>query len=129
MDLHELPFAKIIKISDDIAEIIVNEGVDYSLDMVRIYQDWLHENMADPCYVMINRVNSYSLSFEAQQKLGAIEQIKATALVTYNRTSTISAQAFIKLSPNLTPLNSKVFHDRDSALAWLRAQRTAHTPA
>ena len=118
VELYELPFVKIIKLSDDIAEIIVNEGVDYDLDMVRQYHDWVRTHMADPCYILVNRLNSYSYTFEVQQQLDSLKQIKAIALVAYTRISKMSAQAVYK-GTRLTPLNCEIFDNREEALHWL----------
>lgn len=122
MELYELPFVKIIKIDDDIAEVIVNDGVDYDMQMAEQYEKWITDNMADPCYIMVNRVNSYSYSFEVQQRLGSIRQIRAIALVAYTRTSHMAAKALSERL-TLTPRDSRIFDNREDALQWLAQQR------
>jgi len=41
MDLHELPFAKIIILREDIAEVIINDGIKMDSEMVDQYHDFL----------------------------------------------------------------------------------------
>lgn len=122
MELHELPFVKIIKLSDDIAEVIVNEGVEYNLDMVDEYHDWVEKNMANPCYMLVNKLNSYSYTFEVQQKLGTLEQIRAIAFVAYTRTGKLSLEALSRV-PKTAHWNSKIFDNRNDALQWLETLR------
>jgi hypothetical protein len=123
LELHELPHAKIIKHNDQIAEVIVNAGIDYDMEMVEIYERWIADNMDDPCYVMVNRINSYSLSFEAQQALGKIKQIKAIALVTYTRASALSSQASKRQWTQLNPLDCEIFDSPHKAMQWLEGLR------
>lgn len=124
MELYELPHAKIIKHSDDIAEVIVNQGVDYDLVMVEAYHQWLRENMLSPCYIMVNRINSYSLTFAAQQKLAEIENIRAIALVTYTRSSKLASQ-ILSQQWTLMPLDCEIFDSPMAALQWLKDLRDA----
>lgn len=122
MDLYVLPFVKIIKLSEDIAEVIVNEGVEYTLEMAEQYHQWIRDNMAHPCYVLVNRLNSYSYTFPVQQRLGTIPEIRAIALVTYNRSSELAAES-IQNIPKSRLWNSRIFKGRDDALLWLKQQR------
>jgi hypothetical protein len=122
VELYELPFVKLIKLGDDTLEVIVNEGVDYSVEMAAQYHAWVRSNMADPCFVMVNRINSYSYTYEVRQKLGSLEQIKAIAMVAYTRISQLSAESVLK-GTRLTPLNSKIFNNREEALSWLESLR------
>jgi len=122
MDLYELPFVKLINLGDDILEVIVNEGVDYTLEMVEEYHQWIRDHMATPCYILVNKLNSYSYTFEVQQRLGAIPEIRAIALVAYNRSGHLALEAMQEI-PKVLPWNSKLFHDREMALLWLREQQ------
>lgn len=124
MELHELPFVKIIKLSNDIAEVIVNEGVEYTLEMVDQYHNWIADNMSDPCYILVNRLNSYSYTFEVQQKLGTLDQIRAIAFVTYTRTGKMAVEAMSRM-PKTSHWNGRIFDNREDALQWLETLRDA----
>lgn len=122
MDLYELPHTKIIKLSDDVAEVIVNEGVEYDMKMVELYHQWIRDHMHHPCCILVNKVNSYTYSFEAQRKLATIPEIKAIALVVYSRASEVATESLVEL-PKSKPWNSKIFSDREKALQWLASQQ------
>lgn len=122
MKLYELSFAKIIKLRDDIAEVIVNEGIEYDMDMVEEYHQWIREHLQAPCYMLVNRLNSYTYTFEVQRKLATIPEIKAIALVVYNRSSLVGAEAIANI-PKVRPWNSQICTSREDALAWLESQR------
>ena len=55
MDLHELSFGKMIVLSDDLAEVIVDEGVEMDLQMVDEYHEWILEHLDSPCMLLINK--------------------------------------------------------------------------
>ena len=122
MEIFELSFVKIIKLDDDLAEVIVNEGVNYDLDMLNDYHDWIRQNMKHPCYILVNRINTYAYTFDAIQKLGTIEEIKAIGMVVYTRASKVAAET-LREFPKNRPWNSQIFNSRDDALAWLSSER------
>ncbi|MFV1985405.1 MAG: hypothetical protein ACC657_17790, partial [Thiohalomonadales bacterium] len=84
MDLHELPFAKIIILDDNIAEVMVNEGVTMDVEMVEQYHEFLLSHLRAPFSLLINKVNSYTYDFDAQNKLATLKEINAMAVVAYN---------------------------------------------
>lgn len=122
MQIFEISFAKIIKLEEDLAEVIVNEGVDFDMDMVHEYHTWIQENMKHPCYMMINRINTYAYGFEVMQTLGTIEEIKAIAMVVYTRASEVAVAA-LREFPKERPWHSRIFNSRDGALQWLNNER------
>lgn len=60
MDLYELSFAKIIILRDDIAEVMINDGVLMDVDMVAKYHEFLLAHLHAPFSLLINKINSYS---------------------------------------------------------------------
>lgn len=122
MEITELSFAKIIKLDADMAEVIVNDGIEYDMDMLEEYHAWICNNMQTPSCILVNKVNDYTYTFEVQRKLAAIPEIRAIAHLVYSRASKLATQAMIDL-PKVAPWNTNIFHDRESALQWLQEQR------
>ena len=127
MDLYELPFAKIIILRDDIAEVMINEGVQMNLDMVEQYHDFLLSHLQAPFSLLINKVNAYSYDFDAQQKLATLKEIRAMAVVAYNRVSRIATET-LAAYPREVKWNLKIFSDRQEALNWLKVQQAEAVP-
>lgn len=85
MDLYEMSFAKIIILNDNVAEVMVNEGVEMDEPMVKQYHDFLRSHLQSPFYLLINKINAYTYNYQAQMNLEAIKEIKAMAVSAYNR--------------------------------------------
>jgi len=122
MDLHELPFAKIIILSEDIAEVIINDGVEMNTDMVDQYHDFLLSHLHAPFALLVNKVNSYSYNFEAQQNLATLKEINAMAVVSYNRSTTLATKNLAAF-PRNEKWNISIFSSRDEALSWLVSEQ------
>ena len=75
MDLYELSFAKIIILRDDIAEVMINDGVEMDTGMVDQYHVFLLTHLQAPFSLLINKVNSYTYTFEAQEKLAEAKEL------------------------------------------------------
>lgn len=122
MDLYELPFAKIIILRDDIAEVIVNEGVQMTVGMVDQYHAFLLSHLQHPFSLLINKVNAYSYDFDAQEKLATLAEIRAMAVIVYNRVSRIATETLASF-PRAVKWNLKIFSSRAEALEWLETQQ------
>ena len=124
MDLHELPFAKIIILRDDIAEVMINDGVEMDMNMVDQYHDFLLTHLRAPFSLLINKVNAYTYDFHAQEELATLKEIKAMAVVAYNRVTRIATETLASF-PRDVKWNLQIFSNRDEALAWLVSQQEA----
>ncbi len=122
MDLHELPFAKIIILRDDIAEVMINDGVRMDTAMVEAYHDFLLSHLHAPFSLLINKINSYTYDFHAQEKLATLKEINAMAVVAYNRVTRITTETLASY-PRDVKWNLEIFSNRDEALAWLISQQ------
>jgi hypothetical protein len=122
MDLYELPFAKIIILYDDIAEVMIADGIEMDEQMVDQYHDFLLSHLHPPFSLLINKINSYSYSFPAQIKLATLKEINAMAVVAYNRITEISTETLASY-PRSEEWNLKIFSNRDEALDWLFSER------
>lgn len=120
---HQLSFGTIRVLEPDIAEVIIDAEVEIDLAMVAEYHECLLTQVAHPMLLLINRRHAYTYTFEAQQHIGALKQVRATAILAYSLSATTAIQDLLnRLRERPTAL--QVFHDdRDGALNWLRAQR------
>jgi hypothetical protein len=124
MDLHELSFARIILLREDIAEVMINDGVIMDVEMVDQFHDFLLSHLRAPFSLLVNKINSYTYDFPAQQKLGTPKEINAIAVVAYNRVAKISTQSLASF-PRDSEWNLEIFSNRDGALAWLMSEQDA----
>ncbi len=119
MNSYTLPFATINILREDIAEVIINDGVEMDLSMVNEYHEFLLSHLKSPFSLLVNKQNSYAYDFEAQQKVGALNEINAISVVVYNDLSELAQNA---LSLNMgTDVSEKmnIFSDRSEALKRL----------
>jgi len=116
-----LKMGRIIRLSDDIAEVIVDEGVVIDSDMVREYHTWIQENLNDPCMLLINKTHPYTYTFQAQKEIATLDQIQAMAVVVYNRISEVTTRDLASF-PREHQWNIQIFDSRHDALLWLESQ-------
>ncbi|WDE04527.1 hypothetical protein SG34_024860 [Thalassomonas viridans] len=82
---HKLSFGYVNILSENMAEIIVDEGVQVSLEMTEECDDFLAREFAGELGILVHRINNYSFTYEAQLNVASYEKIKAMAVVTYNQ--------------------------------------------
>jgi len=81
---HNLSFAKINILNENIAEVIVEQGVEISLEMSEEYNDFLTEKFPENFAILVNKINQYDFSFEAKLNMASHENLMAIAVVTYD---------------------------------------------
>lgn len=119
MALYEISFAKIITLDNDLAEVIVNEGVDIDLKMVEEIHHALLSIFSSHFSLLINKKNSYSTQLDALMTFGQLAVIEKIAVFAPNKMAKLSAD-FSATIPSSSALNIEVFTHRDDALAWLK---------
>jgi len=120
---YELPFAKINILSDSIAEVIINEGVEMTLAMVEQYHEFLLLHLVSPFSLLINKINSYTYDFDAQKNLATLKEINAMAVVAYTHPTKISTVYLNATVPREIDWNLKIYSNRDEALNWLQLEQ------
>ncbi len=118
MNLYELSFAKIILLRDDIAEVIINDRIEVNLEMVKETHAFLFSHLTPPFSLLINKLNSYSYTFEAQMEMANLPEINVLAVVSYNHFSTVSTQYLQSLTPD-NNWDLHIFSERNEALIFL----------
>ena len=122
MDINELPFAKVIILRDDIAEVMINDGVKMDIAMVEQYHDFLLSHLRAPFSILVNKINPYTYDFDAQEKLATLKEINAMAVVAYNPVTEITTEILASYPRNVK-WNLRIFSNRDDALAWLLSEQ------
>jgi len=82
---HKLSFGYVNILSENIAEIIVDEGVEITLEMTEECDDFLAQKFAGDLGILVHRINNYSFTYEAQLTVASYEKIKAMAVVAYSQ--------------------------------------------
>ena len=118
MSKHRLSFGEIILLKSNLAEVIVDDGVEMDLEMVKEYHEFLLDKLKHPFSLLINKVNKYTYTFEAQLQLATLTEINSMAVLAYDRVTERSTESLVSI-PRSTPWNLKIFKKRTSALEWL----------
>jgi len=118
MELHKISFATISVLRNDLAEIMVDEGVDMDLAMVDEIHLSLLSIFTGSFSLLVNKTNSYSSQLDALIQFGALATIDKIAIFAPNKMARLSAD-FTASIPSSAKLNIQVFTCRDEALAWL----------
>jgi len=119
MATHQrLSFASVEVLPRGIVELTVNHGVDVSRQMVAELHGFLAA-LEQAHHLLVNKINAYSYSYEAQQTLLASPHIGAVALVAYSRISEVSVRSLLLSFPRSTANRVALFQDREKALEWL----------
>lgn len=118
MKTYDLSFGTVTLLRPDLAEVIVNEGIELDMDMVDEYHMFLSEFLKDPCGTLINKKNQYAYTFEAQLAISNLEKIKAIAVLVYSEAARVATQTLMHL-PTHKHWNLKIFSERDAGLHWL----------
>ena len=118
MNTDTLSFAQIHILEDDIAEVIVNEGIEITLAMVGEYHDFLPKEMSHPFAVLINKKNAYTYTFDAQRHLWTLPEFRAIAILAYNDMTVKVTHGLISIQREIS-CTIKIFNQRDVGLQWL----------
>ena len=125
MDKHRLSFATVNILSHNIAELIIDNDVEVSLEMVEEHDQLLCSIFNGRFGVLVNKINTYSYSFEATLSMGSMALMKAIAIVNYSAQGEQSTQKIIKtrITDNLNLKNySGLELGWQQAVDWLNQE-------
>ena len=118
-----LSFGVVNILSEHIAEIIINNNVVITLEMIDEYDQFLSQHFKGDFGLLINRINHYSYTFEAMLSIGSLEGLKAMAVVFYNDIGKESTTSLMKIRET-DNFNLKLFSGLElgwqSSLDWLQ---------
>ena len=122
MKTHQLSFAKIIIIKDNLAEVIVDDGVLIDLKKVGEYHEFLLRHLRAPFSLLVNKKHSYTYTFKAQIEIASLNQISAMAVVVEGFNAKKSTDFLISMNNMSRSWNIQTFMLREEALVWLEKQ-------
>lgn len=119
MKKYKTSFGTIKVIENNLAEIIVDEGIEMNLTQVNEYHHFLSKNLSAPFYLLVNKKHSYTYTFEAQKAIVNFDKIKKLAVFLSTQAALMSSETLLSLN---TDLNWEIswFSKRENALAWLK---------
>ncbi len=89
---HRLSFAYFNILSNDIVEVVVDENIEMTLEMVEECHQFIETHFQEKFAMLINRVNNYSYTYEAKLSIAAYENLIAMAFVYYSEESKAIAE-------------------------------------
>lgn len=118
----KLPFGKINILREDLAEIVIDDDVEVSLDAVQHAEAVLVDHMQAPFSLLFDKRHDYSFNFQAQRAMGVFPELNAIAVVCYRSSSKLAIDALAKMRRS-KPWKLKIFEEKSDALEWLRAEQ------
>ena len=118
MKSYKLSFGTISILRNNLAEVIVNEGVEMDEVMVDEYHDFLLTNLDAPFSLLINKKNSYTYTFEAQKSIVSIKGVDNMAVVVDSQVAIMSSETLLSLNKD-NNWNVRMFRTRERAINWL----------
>jgi len=125
---HRMSFGFFNKLSEDVFEVVADEGIEITLEMIDECHEFVDEFITGDFALLVNRINTYSYSFEAKLSIASYEGLRAIAFVYYNSES---KQAIDDLQDNRMKdkWNAKMFSGLElgwqQAYDWLQQEMTA----
>ena len=120
---YKLSFCNIFHRDDDIAIIEINEGINVDASMAQELTELTKNVLGETSLALLsNRINSYSLSFEAMSSMAKLTNMVALAIVIYSEKSKllIETQNFFISHMKKKPV--KIFTDKNIAIEWLQSE-------
>ena len=118
---YKYDFCTIQHRDDNILVFEIEDGIEVDADMTTELYHRIDEIMSGPFGALSNRINSYSLTFEAMTAIAQYDNMAAIAIVIHDAKSRmlVEAQNYLLLALKKKPI--KIFMDTDSAINWLHA--------
>jgi len=84
---HRLSFGYFNVLANNIIEVTADEGIEFTLEMVEECHQFIGEHVTGNFAMLINRINNYTYTYEAQLSIASYEDLKALAFVCYSEQS------------------------------------------
>lgn len=116
---HRLSFAQYNLLAPDLVEIIVDPGVTVIEAHIDEQRAFLQAHVARPARMLLNKINTFSWSLPAINRLTVIDGVQALAIVNYTIAGMMTAEMVESLVGHKIDWQISNFHSRREALAWL----------
>jgi len=130
MEQYPLSFGRINIVGENVVEVIINESIVVSLEMVEELEIFLSNTFKTKFGLLINKVNSYTYSYEAKLSFGTLELIKAIAVINYSKDCEMVTTEIME-TRKVDNLNIRSFSALDlgyhHAIIWLKNQLTMNS--
>lgn len=80
---NRLSFASFNLVNDNILEVIIDEGINLTLEMVEECYSFVNQHIRHDFGLLIHKINNYDYTFEAKLSMASFEHMKAIAFVYY----------------------------------------------
>ena len=101
MNSYKLSFGTINVLQNDLAELIVNEGVLIDKVMIKQFHDFLINKFKGVFGLLVNILHSYSYTFGAQKTISKLNEIKSMAVVAQTSGAVMSRETLINVKVKL----------------------------
>jgi len=118
MEKYRLSFCTVNILADNIAEVIIDDNTEVSMEMVEEHDKFLCSMFRGDFGVLVNKINTYSYSLEAKLIMGSLVRMKAIASVFYSSQGMQSTQNIMEKRA-MDSLNLKLFSGYE--LGWQQA--------
>lgn len=112
-------------INNNILEITPDEGAIISLEMVEETQGFINEHITQNFAMLINQINNYHYSYEAQLSVGSYANLTAIAFVYFSEQGQDMSKNLVKKRA-IDNWNFQIFSGLDLgwqlALSWLQGE-------
>lgn len=110
-------------LESNIAEVIVDSGVDLSIEMVEELDNYLKSFYPHDFALLVNKKNKYTYTYEAQLCLASLEHQRALAIL-YHDLQNEHIPPLLSQRVTLDDINVKIFPatklGQNSAIDWLK---------
>lgn len=112
---HQLSYATVKIIADNLAEVVVNNNIMITLEMVEEFEEFVSATFKQPFALIINKINTYNYSFEAMSCMASNENLVAMAVISYDDLMKDPINRVLELR-RMDELNIKIFSGLE--LGW-----------
>ena len=124
---YTLSFGYINQVSTNIAEIIIDNCTLITDEMFDEYNEFINKHFTKPYAVLVNSINTYSMTPEATERAAKNAALVAIASVSFGRESEQVVDQFLK-DREADNLNFRKFSGfemgRNKAVRWLELELT-----
>jgi hypothetical protein len=113
-----LSFCGIRKIDDYTIEVISDYGVEVGATEIQEYHAFF-DTLPHPVGILVNRMNDYSYSFDAQAKIATHKNMAAAAILVLEPEKKTTAEFDVSVIAYQFPV--QLFTSRSEALSWLNS--------
>ena len=118
MEKYRLSFCTVNIMTDNIAEVIIDDNIEVSIEMVEEHEKFLCSVFKGDFGVLDNKINTYSYSLEAKLIMGSVVRMKAIDSDFYSSQGMQSTQDIMERR-SMDSLNLKLFSGYE--LGWQQA--------